>query len=140
MIDERNAITLFIRRLYAKGKLSIRDAYQAAAREAAEERNDPDMNYLEASCSLPVAQAVYHLLEEKETRRVGPGVAFPDGPILVPAGDLSSEEEEVLARWRTEGHSWPACGFDEGPTLVLDSISWKFGPGWRKLYPEIPCC
>jgi hypothetical protein len=140
MIDERGAVTLFIRRLYAKGKLSIRDAYRAAAREEAEYGTDLNINMLEAHCSLPVAQAVAHLLEEPETRRVGPGVAFPDGPILVPAEDLSAEQAGVLEQWRTEGHSWPACGFDEGPTLVLDSIPWKFGPGWRKLYPEIPCC
>lgn len=140
MIDERGAIDLFIRRLYAKGRLSIRDAYRAAAREVAEERSDADMTLVEAECSLPVAQAVAHLLEEPETRRVGPGVAYPEGPILVPAEELSSEQEEVLSTWKVEGENWAACGFDEGPTLVLDTIPWKFGPGWRKLYPDIPCC
>ena len=139
MIDERGAITLFIRRLYAKGNLSIRDAYKAAAKEVAEERNHPDMDYLECHCSAPMELAVAHLLEEPETRRVGPGVAFPEGPILVPL-EMSSEQEKVLAQWKAEGHSWPACAYDEGECLILDTILWKFGPGWRKLYPEIPCC
>lgn len=140
MIDERGAIELFLRRLYAKGKLSIRDAYRAAAREVAEERNDPDMTLLEAECSLPVAQAVAHLLEEKEERLVRAGVSFPEGPILVPARELTDEEEAILAIWKRDGEAWPACGFDEGPTLVLDSIPWRYGPGWRRLYPDVPCC
>ena len=140
MIDERGAITLFIRRLYAKGKLSIRDAYLAAAKEVAEERNDPDMFLLEGYCSLPMEQAVAHLVEEPETRTVGPGVAFPEGPILVVAGELTEEQEKVLEEWRQDGGGNWNCGFDAGEYKVFDSILWKFGPGWRNLYPEIPCC
>ena len=139
MIDEHEALELFTRRLFAKGTLSIRDAYQVAARKMAEERDDPDLNGLEAECSLPMARAVAHLLEEKETRRVKAGVAFPEGPILVPA-HLSLGQERVLAEWMgPDGEGWE-CAYDEGEYLVLDTIEWKFGPGWRSLYPEIPCC
>jgi len=140
MIDERGAITLFIRRLYAKGKLSIQEAYQAAAREEAERGTGLHMGNLEAQCSLPMEQAVAHLEEEQETRRVAAGVSFPEGPILVVATDLSAEQEKVLGEWRKDGGGQWNCGFNEGEYLVLDSIKWKFGPGWRNLYPEIPCC
>jgi len=138
-MDEHRAIEFFIRRLYAKGKLSIRDAYQVAAKEQLASSCHDDLNCVEAECSSPISQAVYHLLEEKEARNVGPGVAFPAGPILVPV-EMTPEQEKVLAEWRSdEGGDW-ACAFDEGEYLVLDTIKWKFGPGWRNLYPEIPCC
>jgi len=139
MISEQRAIDLFLRRLYARGRLSIRDAYRVAAREEMRGMSDPDVSCVEAECSLPVARAVAHLLEEPETRRVRPGVTCPGGPVLVPAGELTEEQARVLEVWRTEGEQW-ACGYDEGPCLVLDTIEWRFGPGWRSLYPEIPCC
>ena len=138
-MDEIRSLEFFIRRLYAKGKLSIRDAYQRAAIDQAEAMDDPDINCLEAELSSPIALAVHHLQEEKKTRRVEAGVTFPPGPILVPV-ELSSEQEKVLAEWRSDGGGDWACGFDEGEYLILDTIKWKFGPGWRNLYPEIPCC
>jgi hypothetical protein len=139
-MDEHEAIIRFLRRLYAKGALTIQEASSGAATELASS-SCRDAEEIEPEISNAFELAVGHLTKTFTKRHYVPnGVTCPKGPILVLARELSPEEAEVLEKWQDDDFQGFDCGYGEGDYQTLDSIPWKYGPGWRKLYHRIPCC
>jgi hypothetical protein len=119
-----NISDFFVKRLYAKGKLSVQetvDALQKAGETVHASEGSYDDPYMLAFA-----------LSEILTFMLG----WEDGPIIE-AVDLTDEQEPVLEAWLEDGED--AFGnADETLTALFDSIKWKFSPGWRKRYPDIP--
>jgi hypothetical protein len=58
------------------------------------------------------------------------------GQQLIPAFK-SSEEESVFGMLMDGTITWDCT---EHQRAVLEGIHWKFGPGWRNKWKEIPVC
>lgn len=54
-----------------------------------------------------------------------------EGPVVVPAGDLTEQQQAAIAAWGE---------FDDpdASVSVLDSIPWKYAPGWRAKHADVP--
>jgi len=128
-----NLCTFFIRRLYAKGKLSIADA-QIAASKAGEQLHASEGSYSDPlNIRMGLGDVVTFLAAEQGSRWA------PDrpGPIIEPVS-LTDEERRILDEWDTgDMGDWDG-GVDGngGQYGVLDSIKWKFAKGWRNRYPD----
>lgn len=124
----KNLSVFFVRRLYAKGKLSIAKAAKAAIK-AGETVHASEGEYDDISTMGMCMSAVVHALASyKEDLVEGSW-----GPIVVPC-DLTPRQEELLKMARRR--RWD--DFSAEDDRLYDRIKWKFGPGWRKRYPEIP--
>lgn len=133
-----NLSEFFIRRLFAKGKLSVKECSDAMMRagvtlNASEGRyEDPYM------LRLGLEDVLRFMLDPK-----GMGYRLqrgqPPGPIIVPAA-LTKQQGELLKVWEQGDHSDWDSGDDGngGEYGEFDAIEWRFAPGWRKLYPKIP--
>lgn len=150
-----NISDFFVRRLYAKGSLTIRECVDALMRageklHAAEGEHDdaPTISlgveevvaYLaEKTHPTPRARAKQRRAADDAARRLG-GRRKENGPVIVPV-DLTDAQSEVLDEWLRHGpgDKWD-CGDDGlgGEYGVLDSVRWRFAPGWRNRYPNIP--
>lgn len=127
-----NLSTFFIRRLYAKGKLSMSDCIDAMI-EAGEEVHASEGRYSERyMISMAMSDILEYMLCEHQPLKT---------PVLEPV-ELTEEQERVLEQWKKgdienwePGDSEDGCGGEYG---VFDSIVWRYAPGWRKLYPAIP--
>lgn len=138
--DLSNLSDFFIRRLFAKGKLSIYDCVQAMLKKKVT-YNASEAVYVEAyMISMGAEEAVRFLWKydapDGETI-LDDIVEAADrdeeftGPIIVPVS-LSPEQQHILQEWDQENVQEPE------EYEILDSIAWKFAPGWRNKYPEIP--
>lgn len=61
---------------------------------------------------------------------------------VIEAVDMTEEQEKIFHEWKDPNGdimNWD-CGDDGngGEYGILDSIKFRFAPGWRKRYPEIP--
>lgn len=118
-----NLSNFFLRKLYKKGKLSIRDCVDLMLDQGiklqASEGEYEDKEMLEYG----VEQVVNHLLE----------YPIPLPPVINPV-HLSKEQGDLLSEWLTdgEGDEW-----DQKEYNLLHSIVWKFNKGWRKQYSQI---
>lgn len=129
-----NLSTFFVKRLYAKGKLTVKECVEGLMLKgetlhASEGEYDDD-----AMLSYGVEQVVRHLLDYRENEG---SRGSKDSPVIEPATQLNEEQTRILSEWRTkgEGSNWSA---DEGGEFtVLDSIPWKFTKGWRARYKEV---
>jgi len=133
-----NLSDFFVKRLFAKGKLSINDCVQAMLKKG-ETYNASECAYEEESMlSMGTEEAVSFLREFDAP----PGNTVLDkmvsavdgkftGPIIVPVS-LSAEQRRILVMW-PEGEVTEPEEYE-----ALDSIQWKYAPGWRNKYPEIP--
>jgi hypothetical protein len=122
-----NLSRLFVRRLYAKGQITIAEAVQAA-QEAGEtlrasegEYNDPNM----------ISQGMEEIVEFLRTAQPPHHT-----PVLAPKpGSLTEQQRTVLRQWDDdEGMDL----WDEPEYAIFDSIPWIFAPGWRKRYKDVP--
>lgn len=123
-MDEHKVIRRFLRRLYAKGKLSMADMYSAVL--------EPEQGE-----ELAVESALF--LENAVWKLIWP-VVLPFGeplPAPLKAVDLTEEQQDVLDDWADNFSGDWADSHGEGKYAVLDSIKWKFGDGWRRRYTEI---
>jgi hypothetical protein len=135
-----NLEVFFVRRLYAKGKLSIRAAQEAASK-AHETLRASEGEYTEDyMIRMGLEDVVYFLaVLYNPPRLFKRGKAKSLGPIIEPVEPLTEEQQAILDEWRADVAycDW-GCGEDGngGQYGILDSILWKFGPGWRKQYPD----
>lgn len=136
-----NISDLFVRRLYAKGKLSIREAVDALEK-AGETLQASEGEYTDRPMLGMGTGYVVGFLAGKPSFLAGAsGADFSEFPVIVPVG-LTPEQEELYRQWYNDDDSieeWD-CGDDGdgGQYGIFDSIRWKFAPGWRKRYPNIP--
>jgi hypothetical protein len=128
-----NLLNFFVRRLYAKGKLSIADA-QTAASQAGETLHASEGEHTDpCTIRMGFGDVVNFLAAEQGSRWA------PDrpGPVIEPVS-LTDEQKRILIEWDTDDQMDWDCGEDGngGQYGIFDSIEWKFAKGWRRRYPD----
>lgn len=129
-----NLSKFFIRRLYAKGKLSIREA-TAAAIAAGEKAEASEGAYDQAEMISLFFEIIISALRNHRGPREAHYPAGRADPVIVPAF-LTSNQKQLLQKYDAE--ELYLDGYDDPETKLFDSIKWKFAPGWRAKYPDIP--
>lgn len=124
----KNLSQFFVRRLYAKGTLSISKATKLAVK-AGETVHASEGEYDDEGTVGMCMSAIVHALASYHEDLVEGSW----GPIIVPC-DLTPRQEELLKKARRR--QWD--DFSEEDDLLYDKIKWMFGKGWRRRYPEIP--
>lgn len=154
--DLSNLSNLWMRRVYAKGSLSISEAVAIAT------KNKEGVHASEGEYTEPemLAQAFEDILndsflEDGEDRRrwkrakgrvslkeLNVALRLLGGHpldedrwsfrIYEPVHPLSQEQLKALSRWMEEGVE------DEEEVAAFDSIPWRFAPGRRAKYPNLP--
>ena len=123
----RNLSDFFVRRLYAKGKLSLKEVAEAAAKAGVKLHASEGLNEEPEALAIGF-EAVIEFLHQPECSCC----ESPDGPIIVPAYPLTEAQDK----------SWNDVRWEDPMLLkgwrTSDTIQWKFAPGWRKRYPNIP--
>lgn len=131
-----NICEFFLRRLYAKGKLSIKECTDALV-AAGEKLHASECSY-EDNCMLAhgLEDVIRYLLTYWENNG---SRGRKDSPVIEPV-ELSDEQSRILTEWLAEGpgFDWD-CGDDGlgGEYGILDSIQWKYCKGWRTRYKEV---
>jgi hypothetical protein len=128
-----NLSTLFLNRLYAKGKTSIAQACDVALKKkqyvkASEGVLNDDCDIRNA---LGMIAAFY--LQDHELER------GKEMPVIELAKELTPEQDKVLQEWlKDDTMDWD-CGNDGngGEYGVFDSIEWKLTKEWRKVFRRI---
>lgn len=148
-----NISTFFVKRLYAKGRLSVRDCADALQKageqlQAAEGKYDEPymlrmgledvVRFLSNAHPLPdIVDRIAELGKPAKKGKRKRKKTDDETPVIEPV-DLTAEQRRILRQWeRNEIDDWD-CG-DDGDTGeygIFDSIEWRFGPGWRERYPE----
>jgi hypothetical protein len=126
-----NVSDFFVKRLYAKGRLSVKDcsdAMQKAGETIHASEGEHDEPYM---LRMGLEDVIRFMLEFD--RDDGPD------PIIEPI-DPTREQRALLRKWRHGDFSdWDSGDDGEGGEYgAFDAIEWKFAPGWRKRYPKIP--
>jgi len=138
-----NLSRFFVRRLYAKGKLSMKEAVDAAV-NAKETMHASECDYPEPyMLGMAFEEIVWFLLKShSDGTKKNKGFFEKDcscSRVVEPVEPLTDEQKNVLELWHDNDSSWPGVGDEpEGNYATLDSIQWKFCKGWRKRYPDIP--
>ena len=130
-----NLSEFFIRRLYAKGKLSVQEATDAAIaknEKLSASEGDYEDSYM---VSFGFEQIVEFLLEpvHKINRKSKPSSVIE----VCDYDSLTEEQQRVFDLWMKNSDeimNWDS----EKEYQILDSIRFKFADGWRKVYPDIP--
>jgi hypothetical protein len=124
-----------VRRLYAKGKLSLNEIADAYITVFPCPWNDSAGYRPEILQGLTEDLDFWLALDPTIYR---PPLSWEKNPVLVPAGSLTSRQADTLHRWmkdRDDFHWMDVLpGQTECDADVLDSIQWKFGAGWRNKY------
>lgn len=119
----------FLKRLYAKGKLSIRECGQAmqdaGMKYLASEGAYDDQWMLEWAVTDIV---IYYLKHVHEVTIHG-----IQTPILEPVTPLKEDQVIALFRWLTGNASDEVAEHE-----ALMSIQWKYAKGWRNRREDIP--
>ena len=129
-----NLGAFFVKRLYALGELSIKDAAIAAVK-AGETLHASEGAYEdEAMVAQGLSEVVSSLIwPETEVSKDGIKATVPE---LVPVLPLTDKQVSALKDWRNgDGNDEPEN--ETGSFTVADTIRWKFGKGWRVRYKEI---
>jgi hypothetical protein len=123
----RNISEFWNRRLYAKGKLSIRECI-LALEKAGEAFNTAEAAYSDKNMlGFGLFLVIAHLTEHKSA--------------VIEPSDMSDRQKVVYEEWLNEGcdrfgcYEWDDLDCKWG---IFESIKWRYAPGWRKQYPEIP--
>lgn len=129
-----NLSEAFVRRLYAKGKVSIKEVAEACLQKG-ETLHASEGEYEEKFmiCHGLEDVVLYLLSAHKFTPRSKPT------PVIEPVG-MTEEQERIFEEWATDAMFDWDCGDDgeSGQYGVLDSIQFRFAPEWRKRYPDVP--
>lgn len=129
-----NISRFFVKRLFAKGTLSIGEC-TAALEKAGEQIHASEGSYSEPyMLSTMLAEVIHYMYHYKgapvvELKRSD----YVQYPIVVPVLD-TPEKERLMQQWLDQGEG----EWDEPEYSAFDQIGWRFGKGWRKRYPEIP--
>lgn len=135
-----NISDFFIRRLYAKGKLSVRECVDALEKSGEAIHASEGLYHERPMLSMGTEEVVAFLAGQPNYLAHVICCHKQDFPFIVPH-EMSSEQAALFQLWWDEGvgSDWD-CGDDGegGDYGVFDSIRWKYAPGKRRLYPEIP--
>jgi len=124
----------FIKRLYALGELSIKEAALAAIK-AGETLHASEGEYEdEAMVAQGLSEVVSSLIwPQTEVSKDGIKTVAPE---LVPMTPLTENQVSALKDW-INGDGNDESENETSSFTVADTIRWKFGKGWRKRYKEI---
>lgn len=131
-----NLSKLFVRQLFAKGKVSMRSCVDFAEKNGEELRASEGGYKDRAMLYMGFEDIVRFLLSNHphDYRK-------PHSPVIEPVG-MTPEQIEVFYDWLdpdTDTGKWE-CGEDGegGEYGILNSVQFRFANGWRKRYPNIP--
>jgi hypothetical protein len=137
----RNISNFFIRRLYAKGKLSIHDC-TAALIKAGETLHTGEGEHEGADMlAMGLMDLILFLRRDHKFTRFSlesftAAAVSKDKKLkafIIPA-DPTPRQKELLIQYDEDG-----CDpWDEMEWAEFDHIQWKFAPGWRVKYNKIP--
>lgn len=121
-----NLSRFFIRRLYAKGKLSIAACVEAMVLRG-EKLHAGEGAYEDAAMlAQGVEDIVWFLIGLYD------GVTPPQPHAVIEPVELDDTQHAILDKW-IKGLFWEhEDAFDD--LVILDSIQWRFAPGWRVKY------
>lgn len=119
-----NMSRLFVRQLYAKGSLTIRQAVEVAVKRGETVHASEGELSDESMVAMGLEQVVHFLQQEG----------------VIQCFDLTDQQQKILEQWQDGDITNWDCGDDgrSGEYGMLDSIQWRYAPGWRKRYPNIP--
>jgi hypothetical protein len=133
-----NLSDFFVRRLFAKGKLSVKECSDAMVKAGV------TFNASEGRCSEPYMlrlglEDIISFMLDPEAMGYRFRKGQPETAIIEPVG-LTERQKELLSEWkRGDASNWDSGDDGDGGEYgEFDAIVWKFAPGWRKLYPDIP--
>ena len=127
-----NLSTFFVRRLYAKGRLTIAAAQEAAS-TAGETVHASEGSY-DDPCMIRMGLGDVIGFLSNANPNLPPRMRTP---VIEPVS-LTPEQAKVLAEFQSPGCLEWSGGDDGngGEYGVFDSIEWKFAKGWRAEYPD----
>ena len=134
---------LFLKRLYAVGKMSVKDFCDHCYEKRIPYSTGMDPWYSGGSMDREEFDKwhndnwhIYQIaLEELLWRWWLKSWKQNPGQQLVPV--FENQEEEIAFLDIQAGDDWPECS--EDPKMkILHNIKWKYAKGWRKKYKEIP--
>ena len=135
-----NISDFFIRRLYAKGKLSVRECVDALEKAKEPLRASEGYYHDRPMLSMGTEEVIAFLAGQPNYLAHVNCCHKHEFPWIIPH-ELTPEQKKLFDEWWDGGIGcdWD-CGDDGegGEYALFDSIRWKFAPGKRKLYPEIP--
>jgi hypothetical protein len=132
----KNLSQLVIRQVYAKGKVSLREMTEFAIKKG-EWVHASEGDYEEyGMISMMLSEIVnYYLHGHKYTPQ---SEATP----VLEACDMDERQKKIYDEWVEDGEAFEQWRADEGDPdaeyNVFDSIKWRYAPGWRKRYPDLP--
>lgn len=133
-----NLSRFFVRRLYAKGKLSIKEATEAAIK-AGEKAEAGEGDYEGPEMVSHFFELIISFLRCHRGPRTE---KYPQGeadPVIVPVEPLTEAQSAALAEFDSDDYGGFGS-YDDPETVAFDSIRWKYAPGWRAKYPDdLPC-
>lgn len=129
-----NLSELFIRQIYAKGKVSMAEVADVGiARGEKLHASEGDYSERYMLCMGLMEIVTYLLCDHAPNRKVK---ASP----VIEACDMTQEQIALYNRWVAGDMSSWDCGDDGngGEYGIFDSIKWKFAGKWRKFYQNVP--
>ena len=138
-----NISEFFLKRLYAKGSLSITDTVIAlkAAGETVhtangeyEDAEDYQMAMVDLILYLRQGHKVHEFSLENFTR-AALGKEKKLKAFIIPT-DLTDRQRKNLVEYDDGGDVWE--NWDEADWCEFEHIKWKYAPGWRMKYQKIP--
>jgi len=132
------------RRLYAKGKLSKKDAAEGAIKAKQYLRASEGEYKNVEGVALGFDDIVHFLLNYEEYQRGEDGVRRRVlNPVIEVVGPLTELQQKCWDTYLEEGCDGKTVGKHEDGTdmqdwEVVDTIQFRYAPGWRKKYPDIP--
>ena len=124
-----NLSEFFVKHLYAKGKLSIRECTQAMVEKKIELRASEGGYEQDYMLALGLSDVVIFLIGLHDT------CPAQKEKVIEPI-DPTDEQKKLIQAW-ANGDAW-AHEPDKDGFLEVDDIQWKFSKGWRRKYHEIP--
>jgi hypothetical protein len=125
-----NICEFFLKRLYAKGKLSIKDCTVALV-EAGETVHASEGEYEDENMlAFSLEEVVRYLLEYWENSG---SRGKKNSPVIEPV-QMSDDQSKIYSEWIEDGEDddWDTKEFD-----LLDSVQFRFCKGWRARYKEV---
>jgi hypothetical protein len=133
-----NLSDFFVRRLFAKGKLTVKECSDAMVK-AGVTYNASEGQYDEPYMLRMGLEDILRFMIDPEDMGYRFRKGQPETAIIEPVR-LTKRQKELLRQWKhCDSDEWDSGdNGDGGEYGEFDVIEWKFAPGWRKLYPEIP--
>ena len=130
-----NIAQFWLRRLYAKGKLTIKDCVDAMVKAgeqlAASEGYYSDDYMLE----MGLTEVINHLVSHQPVTWVKNRLIH--GAVEPVVEDMTKRQKEIFAEWMDGDKvgDWDGdVDNEESQYAIFASIPWRFAPGWRGRY------